>query len=210
MSTERSNAMAEAIFGERLNEGILKAIEDALSRLADRDLSPEELQAAVSAALDPAFEEASVVLAEGVWKHSTEGLISNKGIEAGFERGLELRWADALDAYRVVMSCAREMGEEYSRRFAKEADQAELATGSFDLVVNDMVMDPAESVSAMVGLAPVLKQGGLAVMTVKLPFRQPWPSIRRARTALEPACEVVAIRHLPHNRQEVTALLRKL
>ncbi len=42
-------------------------------------------------------------------------------------------------------------------------------------------------------------------MTLKLPYRSPWPSIRRAREVIDPSYEVVAIRHLPHNRREVTA-----
>jgi 23S rRNA (cytidine2498-2'-O)-methyltransferase len=57
------------------------------------------------------------------------------------------------------------------------AEDAELGSETFDLLTNDMVMDPADSALEMVGLAPVLRHGGLAVMTLKLPYRQPWPSI---------------------------------
>ncbi len=89
------------------------------------------------------------------------------------------------------------------------AEDAELGSEKFDLLTNDMVMDPADSALEMVRLAPVLRHGGLAVMTLKLPYRQPWPSIRRAREVLEREYDLLSMRHLPHNRQEVTALLRR-
>ncbi len=50
------------------------------------------------------------------------------------------------------------------------AEDAELGAETFDLLTNDMVMDPADSAIGMVALAPVLRHGGLAVMTLKLPY----------------------------------------
>jgi 23S rRNA (cytidine2498-2'-O)-methyltransferase len=91
---------------------------------------------------------------------------------------------------------------------AMKAEDATLPDGSYELIVNDMVMDPEESAVVMSGVARCLRPDGTAVMTLKLPYRNPWPSIERAKRALAGAYEVVAVRHLPHNRQEVTAHLR--
>ncbi|HEX2036393.1 MAG TPA: SAM-dependent methyltransferase [Chloroflexota bacterium] len=96
------------------------------------------------------------------------------------------------------------------RHLRARAEALPLPQAAFDLLVNDMVMDPADSARIMCAAAPSLKPHGVAIMTLKLPYRRPEPSIRRAREALAPAFDVLAIRHLPHNRQEVTALLKPL
>lgn len=80
--------------------------------------------------------------------------------------------------------------------------------GVYDLVVNDMNLDPADSAAIMCAVAPLLVAGGIAVLTIKLPGH-PMRGIRQALDVLRPTYEVAAIRHLPHNRQEVTALLRQ-
>lgn len=88
-------------------------------------------------------------------------------------------------------------------------DRAEnlVGQGIYDLVVNDMNLDPTDSAAITCAVAPLLMQNGLAVLTIKLPGR-PMRGIRQAIDVLEPIYDVLAIRHLPHNRQEVTALLR--
>lgn len=88
------------------------------------------------------------------------------------------------------------------------AERLDLAPASIDLIVNDMNLDPVDSAVVMSSVAGALKPEGVAIMTIKLPQRRPEPGIAAATQALAPAYDVVALKHLPHNRQEVTALLR--
>lgn len=79
----------------------------------------------------------------------------------------------------------------------------------FDLLVNDMNVDPEESAREMVRLAPWLKPGGLALMTAKLVIRSPDRLLQEAAAILETAYNIVHVKNLFHNRREVTMLLRK-
>ncbi|NKB65727.1 MAG: hypothetical protein GKR89_01580 [Candidatus Latescibacteria bacterium] len=81
--------------------------------------------------------------------------------------------------------------------------------GEFDLLVNDMNMDPEDSAKLMVDMAPWLKQGSQAVLTVKLVIRNPDRLLENTRQVLEPAYAIERIKHLFHNRLEVTVLLRR-
>lgn len=78
-----------------------------------------------------------------------------------------------------------------------------------DLVVDDMNLDPADSARALSAVGQCLRPGGWAIMTIKLPSTQPWQGIAAAHASLAVAYDVIATRHLPHNRQEVTTLLRR-
>lgn len=91
-----------------------------------------------------------------------------------------------LDVVAVDPAALAPQVEEHARvtHLRLRAQEAELDS-AFDLVPNDMVMDPADSALAMLDIAAALRRGGHAVMTLKLPYRQPWPSIRRAREVLE-------------------------
>ena len=78
---------------------------------------------------------------------------------------------------------------------------------TFGLIVNDMALDPPESAALMCQVSRCLKPDGPAVMTIKLPSRRVRAHIREAVHVLELAYHVRAVRHLFHNRQEVTAFL---
>lgn len=78
-----------------------------------------------------------------------------------------------------------------------------------DLIVNDMNMEPQETAVIMNDIAHLLKEGGVAIVTIKLPdyARR---SIEESVAILEKEYKVVKIRSLFHNRQEVTALLQRI
>lgn len=78
-----------------------------------------------------------------------------------------------------------------------------------DVMVNDMKMDTAQSAALMVEGAHCLKQGGVALMTLKLPEKpSEWlPRVESAATILQSAYRVAGLRQLFHNRSEVTACL---
>jgi len=79
----------------------------------------------------------------------------------------------------------------------------------FEIVVNDMNIDPQDTARIMNDLAPRLVDGGLAVVTLKLPFYDVERAIGESLDILATYYEILNLRHLAHNRREVTALLRK-
>lgn len=82
------------------------------------------------------------------------------------------------------------------------------ATQRFDLVVNDMRMEPGLSASIMNSAARHLTPGGMGIMTLKLQPEHPLPIVDRTMRMLEKAWEPVFVRQLHHNRNEITAVLR--
>jgi len=81
--------------------------------------------------------------------------------------------------------------------------------GAFDLLVNDMNIDPEDSARLMVQLAPHLKPGAHAILTIKLVIRNPQKLLEQTIPILKEAYDVLRLKHLFHNRREVTALLRR-
>jgi 23S rRNA (cytidine2498-2'-O)-methyltransferase len=82
----------------------------------------------------------------------------------------------------------------------------------FDFLANDMRMDTMDSVAVMVKASAVLKPGGVAVMTLKLPENAPdqvAALIRRALERLSTVYQIIGARQLYHNRSEVTAALQR-
>lgn len=87
--------------------------------------------------------------------------------------------------------------------FARENRRA------FDLLVNDMRMDPAESAGIVCDLADCLAPGALAVMTFKLPSKKRTEQIRRGFSVLERRYRIRYARQLFHNRSEITVVCAK-
>ena len=80
----------------------------------------------------------------------------------------------------------------------------------FDMIVNDMNIDPQTTAKIMVSLAGSLACGGVCVVTLKLPFSDADRSLSETKKILEEKYELIAIKNLTHNRREVTALLSPL
>jgi len=79
----------------------------------------------------------------------------------------------------------------------------------FDLLTCDMNVDPAEAAALLCRLAPMLKPGAPAIMTVKYMTARRGEHERVARRVLSAEYEEIVIRHLPHNAQETTAAMRR-
>lgn len=79
----------------------------------------------------------------------------------------------------------------------------------FELVVNDMRMDPLLSCDVMLEAAERLRPGGLAVMTLKTGTHRPLETLQRCRQRLAPGYDVVFARQLHHNRHELTVVLER-
>lgn len=83
--------------------------------------------------------------------------------------------------------------------------------GRFDLMVNDMRMDSAESAALMVEGAGCLVEKGRAILTLKLPDApDSWAErVRQAQDVLSGAYQTIGCRQLFHNRSEVTFALER-
>lgn len=79
--------------------------------------------------------------------------------------------------------------------------------GRFDLLTNDMNLAPAASAQLMCEMSPLLKPGGLAIMTIKFVTRRRNRHIGEATSMLARCYEDVRISHMPHNAKETTALM---
>jgi 23S rRNA (cytidine2498-2'-O)-methyltransferase len=82
-------------------------------------------------------------------------------------------------------------------------------TQQFDVVVNDMRMEPGLSASIMNSAVRFVPSGGLGIMTIKLPPGSPLRMIDATVAALRKEWDIQTVRQLFHNRHEVTAILRR-
>jgi tRNA(Ser,Leu) C12 N-acetylase TAN1 len=89
----------------------------------------------------------------------------------------------------------------------EELDPQEV--GRFDLLANDMNLGPARSAELMCELAPLLKRGGLAVMTVKFITRRRSRHVGEATNILSRCYENVHVSRMPHNAKETTVVMRR-
>lgn len=82
----------------------------------------------------------------------------------------------------------------------------------FDWMLNDMKMDSRESALLMVEGARCLNLDGYAVLTLKLPEdATEWASrVDEAQILLRQAYDIIGMRQLFHNRNEVTVCLRRI
>ncbi len=78
----------------------------------------------------------------------------------------------------------------------------------YDLIVNDMRMNAGDSAKNMIEASKLLKSGGLAIMTLKLPSKGVKGVINHAIAILENSYQIIGIRNLFHNRQEVTLVMQ--
>jgi tRNA(Ser,Leu) C12 N-acetylase TAN1 len=81
--------------------------------------------------------------------------------------------------------------------------------GLFDLVTNDMNIAPSESARIMVDVAPHLKKGGFAIMTVKFVTRRRKKHVKETLEILKERYADFKIERLPHNRYETTVYMKK-
>ena len=80
----------------------------------------------------------------------------------------------------------------------------------YDLIVNDMRMNAADSAKNMVAASKVLNEDGLAMMTLKLPSKGVKAVIATAIAILENNYRILGVRNLFHNRQEATLVMQRL
>jgi 23S rRNA (cytidine2498-2'-O)-methyltransferase len=81
--------------------------------------------------------------------------------------------------------------------------------GEYRVIVNDMRMDARDSARLMLEYAPCLASDGMALITLKLPHRQPEQVVHQAISLLLRRYELRGARQLFHNRSEITVALQR-
>ncbi len=79
----------------------------------------------------------------------------------------------------------------------------------FDLLSCDMNIGPAEAAGILVRMAPALKPGAPAIMTIKYMTHRRSEHEREAKEVLGEAYEEIRVKRLPHNARETTAVMRR-
>lgn len=80
---------------------------------------------------------------------------------------------------------------------------------TFQVIVNDMRMDPLQSVRTMITAAPLQRPGDLIIITLKITTSRPVETIDRALENLSASYKIIFARQLHHNRNEVTVVGRR-
>jgi 23S rRNA (cytidine2498-2'-O)-methyltransferase len=118
------------------------------------------------------------------------------------ERGLDVTAVDPADLHPSLV------GHPRVTWLKRNAGDVSFAPGTFDLLVCDMSWDPATMAKLVLRLAPSLKAGAEAIVTVKLLHRKPMRTIRNITEQLEQVFDVLRAKQLFHNRDEITLYLR--
>ena len=79
----------------------------------------------------------------------------------------------------------------------------------FDMITNDMNIDPVESAQVMLNLSNHLSSNGFAVMTIKCPSKNVSNYIKNTKKILSAKYTRFRLQHLPHNRMEITLFMLK-
>lgn len=77
---------------------------------------------------------------------------------------------------------------------------------AFDVVVNDMRMDPELSCEVMLDAAARLRPGAVAILTLKTGTHRPVEVVERCRRLLRKRYDIAFARQLHHNRHELTVV----
>jgi 23S rRNA (cytidine2498-2'-O)-methyltransferase len=118
---------------------------------------------------------------------------------------------DAVDPAELAASL---LSDRRIVHFRKRIQDYRPGSKRFSAVVNDMKMDPRDSIDIMARFAPCLEPDGLAIMTLKMP-RASTPQrtlgmVHDDLARLATSFEIVGARQLYHNRSEVTVAMRAL
>jgi len=115
----------------------------------------------------------------------------------------------AVDPAELDPSVAALPNVEHLKVRAEELLDRPEFQGCFDLLTCDMNVDPADAAALLCRLAPMLKPGAPAIMTIKYMTPRRGEHERTARRVLSAEYEGLVIKHLPHNAQETTAAMRR-
>lgn len=119
------------------------------------------------------------------------------------ERGVKVTAVDPADMSPALA------GHPRLRHLRNNAAELSFAPGSFDLLVCDMSWDPHHTCRIVSELAPALTAGGKGIITLKLMYKKPLQTIADLTEEYGKTFDVLRIKQLFHNREEVTLLVRR-
>lgn len=119
------------------------------------------------------------------------------------EQGLQVT---AVDTGDMDERLNRYPGFKFIRTNAAEL---ELEKGSFDILTSDMSWNPKNTARIILDASQYLIEGGTALVTLKLMGEKVRKTIREVLTIYEEVFQVLGVKQLFHNRDEVTVHLRK-
>ncbi|MEA3400000.1 MAG: THUMP domain-containing protein [Armatimonadota bacterium] len=120
------------------------------------------------------------------------------------ERVAEVVAVDPADLDKRVTGLANVT---HIRSRAEELDAERL--GRFDVLTNDMNLEPEDSARLMCAVAELLTPGAVAVMTIKFVTRHRRRHVREAARILEDCYRDIRVGRMPHNARETTAVMRR-
>ena len=83
------------------------------------------------------------------------------------------------------------------------------AQGPFDLITCDMNVESEVAAEVLCEAAPLLREGGEAILTIKFSSRHRRQHVARAVAVLQACYDGFETKHLPHNGKETTLHMRK-
>ena len=122
-------------------------------------------------------------------------------------RGHEMT-VTAVDPGDMDLRLARDSNVRHVRKAAQSYLRG--TNEKFDVILNDMRMDSAESARVIVSAGRNLAKGGWAILTLKLPSGAMDRAAAYALEILRDRYEIIGARQLFHNRNEVTVAVESL
>ena len=108
----------------------------------------------------------------------------------------------AVDPADMDLTLARDSDVRHVRKVAQSYLRG--SSEKFDVILNDMRMDAADSARVIVSAGRNLAKGGWALLTLKLPSGAMGHAATDALAILGDRYEIIGARQLFHNRNEVT------
>jgi len=115
----------------------------------------------------------------------------------------------AVDPADLDPKVASRANVEHFRCRAETLASRDDLQGRFHLLTCDMNLDPADSARIVCLLAPLLRAGAPAIMTVKYVSPHRRRHEREARAILAEQYEEIRMKRLPHNAKETTAAMHR-
>jgi 23S rRNA (cytidine2498-2'-O)-methyltransferase len=112
-------------------------------------------------------------------------------------------FVDAVDPANMDENVLRMHNVKHHKKTAQEFVKNR-KTATYDILVNDMKMDTNQSVDIICEMSNQLKEGGVCLMTLKLPKTAVIKRIGIARKVLQKHFQTVRVKKLYYNRSEVT------
>lgn len=119
------------------------------------------------------------------------------------ERGVKVTAVDPAEMHPSLE------GHPRLRHIRRNAAELSFAPGSFDLLVCDMSWDPHHTCRIVSELAPALSAGASGIVTLKLMYRKPLQTIDDLVGEYAKAFEILRVKQLFHNREEVTLWVKR-